>query len=153
MTFQKGHKLGVGNKYKLGISPWNKGKRMSEKARQNMSTAAIGRKASEETKKKMSEQRTDRKHNLWKGELASYSAKHHWISRKLGKPTVCEHCNKQDLKGRQIHWANISGEYRRDTTDWIRLCTRCHITFDRRNTTLQANKAWETKRKYATVQN
>jgi len=25
-----------------------------------------------------------------------------------------------------IHWHNISGEYKRDVSDWIRLCAKCH---------------------------
>lgn len=32
MGFQKGHKLGIGNKHKLGIAPWNKGTKGLTKA-------------------------------------------------------------------------------------------------------------------------
>ena len=151
MPFQKGHKLGVGNKYKLGISPWNKGKKWKPEIIEKLRKAKLGKKASEETKKKMSDQRTDEKHNLWKGREASYSAKHAWVVRKLGKPTKCEKCGRGDLNSHKIHWANKSGEYLRNINDWVRLCVPCHINFDKRNTTLQANKAWATKRKYAKI--
>lgn len=30
-----------------------------------------------------------------------------------------------------MHWANISGKYLRDITDWVRLCVSCHKYFDK----------------------
>lgn len=66
----------------------------------------------------------------WKGETASYSAKHHWIKRHRGNPDYCEHCKKSNLTHRSYHWANISGKYKRDLNDWIRLCIHCHYKFD-----------------------
>ncbi len=67
----------------------------------------------------------------WKGENASYYAKHSWISRRLGKPEACEECGLNNLSGRQINWANISGKYLRDISDWKRLCLKCHRAFDK----------------------
>ena len=67
----------------------------------------------------------------WKGKEASYYAKHIWVSYNHGKPTKCEHCGKDGLTGRKIHWANISGEYKRDINDWKRLCVPCHSKYDR----------------------
>lgn len=69
----------------------------------------------------------------WKGEHASYSAKHHWIKRHRGSPNFCEHCKKSNLRRRQYHWANISGKYFRELSDWIRLCIKCHLKFDKDN--------------------
>ncbi len=71
----------------------------------------------------------------WKGDKAKpasvYSRVHRWMERQKGKPLKCENCNKEAKNTRQAHWANISGEYLYDVTDWIRLCPRCHKTFDR----------------------
>ena len=68
------------------------------------------------------------KHPDWTGDNASYSAIHQWVSKQLGKPNKCKHCNKKDHK--ILHWANISGEYKRDLKDWIRLSPKCHGSFD-----------------------
>ena len=43
----------------------------------------------------------------------------------------CEFCHRNNLKGREIHWANKSGNYLRELTDWIRLCVKCHKFFDK----------------------
>lgn len=70
----------------------------------------------------------DEKNWCWKGENASYSAIHHWVRRKLGSASKCEDCG---VEGRQrYHWANISGEYRRDLNDFKQLCVPCHKRFD-----------------------
>lgn len=72
------------------------------------------------------------KDNLeWKGEKAGYVPKHLWIQRQKGKPTKCEHCGKDGLTGRKIHWANIDHKYRRILSDWIRLCAKCHKKYDK----------------------
>lgn len=67
----------------------------------------------------------------WKGENASYTAKHIWIKNVLGSPNKCEICESIHLSGHKIHWANISGEYKRDEKDWMRLCVPCHSKYDR----------------------
>lgn len=66
----------------------------------------------------------------WKGDSVSYSGLHKWVASRLGKPKECEHCNTivDDPKG--IHWANKSQEYKRDLTDWLRLCRDCHWAYD-----------------------
>ncbi len=60
-----------------------------------------------------------------------YRTIHKWIVRTLGQPCKCVECGKDGLTGRQIHWANISGEYKKDINDWIRLCVRCHFYKDK----------------------
>lgn len=40
----------------------------------------------------------------------------------------CERCHRTDKK--KYEWANKSGRYLRDLTDWIRLCTSCHRLHD-----------------------
>lgn len=66
----------------------------------------------------------------WKGEKASYRAIHIWVEIWKGKPEYCIKCGVHGTK-QKMHWANISGEYKRDLTDWIRLCPKCHGEFDK----------------------
>ena len=66
----------------------------------------------------------------WKGEKASYYAKHMWIRANYGLPTTCEICKKTGITGRKIHWANINKLYRRKREDWKRLCAKCHKNLD-----------------------
>lgn len=73
------------------------------------------------------------KNSNWKDDKVSYKGLHKWIGEQLGKPTVCEICRKTGLTGRWIHWANISGLYLRNPTDWIRLCAKCHKKFDKKD--------------------
>lgn len=64
----------------------------------------------------------------WKSKsVKTYVAVHLWLHRKYGKASRCEHC-KQDKH--LYHWANISGEYRRDISDWKQLCVSCHRKMD-----------------------
>ena len=83
--------------------------------------------------------RKDEKHPEWKGELASYSAIHHWLKRWKGKPSVCEHCGTKSAK--IFNWANLSGEYKRELEDYISLCRKCHHEFDN-----ISSKLWNTRR-------
>ena len=54
-----------------------------------------------------------------------------WVRTNLGKPDTCEFCKKSGLSGHAIHWANISGKYKKEPSDWIRLCAKCHFVYDR----------------------
>ena len=108
------------------------GKKHSEESKAKMRIVHIGKKHSDDTKKKMSEGRRGEKSPVWKGDKVSYRGLHYWIADKLGKPDTCEHCRKSGLRGHFIHWANKSGEYKRDLQDWIRLCRSCHGKYDSR---------------------
>lgn len=67
------------------------------------------------------------KHPNWKGDDASYSAVHHWVKRKLGKPKECILCNSKE----NVQWANKSHKYKRQLNDWIPLCYHCHREYDK----------------------
>lgn len=69
-------------------------------------------------------------HCGWKGDGVGYWGIHKWIMRNFGNPSICENCKKDNLTGRQIHWANISHKYKRDIKDWKRLCQSCHRLYD-----------------------
>lgn len=69
----------------------------------------------------------------WKGDCVSYNALHKWIKRNFGDPPNCTKCGKTGSKeGRcwNIEWANISGEYKREISDFTGLCRSCHRRHD-----------------------
>lgn len=72
------------------------------------------------------------RHYLWKQnrEELGYMAKHQWMIKNFGQPKTCEHCQRTDLSGHKIHWANVSNQYKLARTDWLRLCVSCHKLFD-----------------------
>ena len=160
----------LGNKHRLGKTPWNKGGHLSVDVKRKISVANTGKKYghhTEEWKKKMSKTMTGRKvspetilklrkshigikqsretiekrvsqlrgenNSSWKGDDVGYVGLHVWIARHLGRPTKCEHCGQNGLTGRTIHWASKSHEYKRDVSDWLRLCIKCHGKYDREN--------------------
>ena len=71
----------------------------------------------------------------WKGDKVGYSGLHRWVIRQLGQPDTCEMCEQSGLTKQQINWANKSGQYLRDVTDWVRLCASCHRQYDYDNKT------------------
>jgi len=109
----------------------------------------LGRKHSEETKKKMRKARakqnpqpfTDLKHTeAWKQKMSKLrkgvyikqtikmGALHNRMRARIPKPNLCQCCGKRppwDL-------ANISQEYTENLSDWEWLCRGCHMRKDRR---------------------
>ena len=65
----------------------------------------------------------------WKGDAAAYKTIHNWVSKRFGRPQSCECCGTTDAA--KYDWANVSGKYLRERGDWIRLCRKCHNTYDR----------------------
>jgi len=111
------------NSSRIGKPAWNKGKHTRIKP-------WLGKKRPE---------MSNENHFFWKGDNVGYFALHHWINKQLGKPQKCEHCGKDKLVSKQIEWANKSGLYLRDLSDWLRLCKSCHKKYDNRNLNLQSN--------------
>ena len=64
----------------------------------------------------------------WKGQKVGNIALHQWVMKHLGKPEKCSEC--LTTKAKRFEWANISRQYKRDLSDWKRLCKKCHIRFD-----------------------
>lgn len=77
-------------------------------------------------------------HHNWKGDKVSYSGIHEWIKRKKNKLEYCEVCGSEE----HVDIANISGEYKREVSDWRYMCKKCHHIHDN-----IYEKAWNTKRK------
>lgn len=83
----------------------------------------------------------EEQHPRWKGKSAGYSALHKWVQKHKGKALCCEKCDSFNT----VEWANLSHEYKRDLTDWIELCKKCHIKFDRKH-------GWgDMKKRYASL--
>lgn len=68
-------------------------------------------------------------HYLWRGNKAAYISKHSWIRRKLGVPKVCKCCKTKI----NLNWANKNHKYKRNISDWISLCVKCHWKYDKIN--------------------
>lgn len=66
---------------------------------------------------------------MWKGSAVRYGALHDYIKYHLPKPKECPSCNKI----KKLDLANISGEYKRDLSDWEWLCRSCHMKKDGRS--------------------
>lgn len=66
------------------------------------------------------------KHPEYKGDEVGYSGLHWWIRRHFGKAFFCSN-KPNEHAGRKYEWANISGEYKRDISDWQQLCHSCNL--------------------------
>lgn len=64
-----------------------------------------------------------------KGYWDNYNLIHQWVRRHKRKPKICCICNER----RKLELANISGEYKRDIKDFLYVCKKCHILFDKTN--------------------
>lgn len=69
-------------------------------------------------------------YKTWKGSNDDYRKLHKWVENKLGKVKKCTRCSTTIGDSKRFHWANISGEYKKDISDWIRLCAQCHVRQD-----------------------
>lgn len=77
--------------------------------------------------------RTGELSNRWKGEKASYAAKHMWIKKHYGSANKCENPECKCKNPKRFEWANISGLYHRERSDYIMLCPSCHRKIDKGN--------------------
>lgn len=119
--------------FKKGDVSYWKGKKLSKEHKIKIAKSHMGLKQSKKTIQKRVKHIVGNKNHEWKNDSVGYVGLHQWVSRCLGKPDTCEHCEKSGLYGRKIHWANKSREYIRNINDWIRLCAKCHKEYDRDN--------------------
>lgn len=68
-------------------------------------------------------------HPRWKGDEVGYYGTHDWITKHYGQPIGCDECGLND-SSRKYHWANLSHEYKRDRSDFKRMCVSCHRKYD-----------------------
>ena len=62
---------------------------------------------------------------------SAYISAHMWMYRHFGPANVCELDPLHTAK--RYEWANLSGKYIRERSDWKSLCSPCHGQLDRRN--------------------
>ena len=86
------------------------------------------------------ERSKEEKNINWKGDKVGYHALHDWVYSRKGKPKSCAFCNITI----NLQWANKSGEYQRETEDWISLCIKCHKAYDKGKNSIKQNfKKWK----------
>lgn len=76
-------------------------------------------------------------------EKLEYKYLHDLRIKQVGNPTKCEHCGTLGKKaGRNwnIQWANKTGKYLREHSDWIGLCSKCHRIYDLQNNSIKSYK-------------
>lgn len=116
-----------------------KGYQMSEDTKKKLSVINTGKRYTQETKDKHRAIALilgfkppilhGAAHPRWTGDNGSYHALHQWVRFHLRAPKECEHCG--DTSQKRYDWANKSHEYKRDLSDWIRLCVKCHRAYDK----------------------
>ena len=78
-------------------------------------------------------------HHNWRGDKVGYSSLHDWVRLRLPPPVECKHCciknkkiiQKNGINISYLHLANLNGLYKRDLSDWVYLCPKCHSELDR----------------------
>lgn len=100
-------------------------KEAREKISKNHSRHNLGKKWSEGLRERLSGENS----SGWLGDKVGYSGVHSWIRKKLGTPSLCQYCKTE--KAKKFEWANLSRKYLRKVEDWIRLCTSCHVLYDK----------------------
>jgi hypothetical protein len=63
------------------------------------------------------------------GTTPEYKQLHYWVNKIKGKAYFCMF-SSIDCRG-GYGWANVSGEYKKDTSDYISLCDKHHFEYDR----------------------
>jgi hypothetical protein len=84
-----------------------------------------------------------KKNKNWKGGKVGYSGIHKWVQRREGRPSFCQKCGT--IKASRFEWANVSGKYKRDMGDWLRLCKSCHVRFDNHKRKRMDKPEWVAK--------
>lgn len=120
------------SKFVKGQKAWNKGIPFSEETREKMSIADKGKHRSPATEFKKG-QNIEQNHFNWKDDKVGYSGIHMWIKSRLGLAKFCSHCRSINDNSTKYGWANISRLYKRDLSDWISLCAKCHSAYDKNN--------------------
>lgn len=145
--FIKGHCLG--NRFKKGGVPWNKGRANWEKRtcqncgekfdfkikKSNKKYGKVGRYCCTKCRDEDYSKRLDwsgSKNNNWKGNDVGYSGFHKRLQKEWGKPLICELCGKKGGEPKNYHWSSKDHKYSEDRKDWQRVCNSCHAKYDKK---------------------
>jgi hypothetical protein len=130
------YRLKVTNKgwFKTGQRTLFTGANLSVEKRHQIRLKLLGRRCSPRTefhsgshpwnKGRAHPQIQNERHFNWKGDSVGYASIHSWVTRNLGRPSKCQKCGT--TRSKRFSWHNLSGEYRRDLSDWQRQCSMCH---------------------------
>lgn len=100
--------------------------KLSEERKQKLLMANIGRKLSEEHRRKIGEAQKGEKNKNWLGDNVGYSGLHYWIRKHLPKSKKCHLCKERTPK----EVACITSVYNREFKNWAWLCYQCHRDWD-----------------------
>ena len=105
-----------------------KGKKHSEETKRKMSENNWnkGKHLSEETKEKMSNASKGEKNHRWIGDNIGFKGVHSWLVNNKEKSGFCSDCGK---KGR-TDWSSNTHEYTRDFNEYTERCRSCHTKYD-----------------------
>jgi hypothetical protein len=143
MPFQKGNKIGLGRRMPPRTASWHEKRKHQKRlyGDENVSRRPEVRKKISDTKKGIPHpNQLGDKNGFWKGDKVGYQGIHAWVRRHRGRPLYCAYCQDTTKKSASYHWANISGSYKRDLSDWIRLCASCHKLYDLGKLNLESNE-------------
>lgn len=70
------------------------------------------------------------KNNKWVGDEVGYFQLHRWVNSNYEWGKICEHCGEGD---KRLELASRNYKYTREKGDWIKLCKKCHVKFDKEN--------------------
>jgi hypothetical protein len=101
-----------------------------EKGHKKIGGFIKGSRHSEESLQKIRTSLKDNKRR-WKGDDAGYVAKHMWIRKHFELPDRCERCKTTAFS--RLEWANVSGQHKRERSDYMALCPSCHRLMDIRD--------------------
>lgn len=132
---------GEPKRFILGHS--TKGKAMSQAHKAAISAALTGKPKSDDHVQKVASSQQGKprpsvqgvNHWKWRGDDVGYAGVHQWIAKVKPKTGICEHCGYVTFltpgrKGARTEYANLSGDYRRELSDWKELCSVCHKYYD-----------------------
>ena len=105
-----------------------KGKKHSEETKIKMSENNWnkGKHLSEITKEKMSLSAKGERNHQWKGDDISFKGLHNWLLANKEKIGICSDCGKET----RTDWSSNNHEYTRDFNEYIERCRSCHMRYD-----------------------
>lgn len=59
--------------------------------------------------------------------ITQYHSIHYWVKKRLPKTEACSWCGNQSLR---IELANLSGDYKKEVSDFVWICVSCHKKYD-----------------------
>jgi len=110
------------------------GKKHSEETKKKISQSERGKIVSSETKEKHKKRMLGQKNEksiAWSGDKVGYYGIHDWLFSNFGKANECENiwCLGDKEK---FHWAKLENrKYERKRDNFIQLCVKCHVRYDR----------------------